>query len=385
MNDLLAKLEAEYKKYDQNDYTEENYQKLTDIYNQGVNDLKGALADDAMLSEMFQIFNEAKNDMAAIRPIGSTPDNSTFTITSTAGSHGAVSPSGETTVNKNGSLSIYFIPDTGYQVDKVIVDGKAVSVSNYWKFNNITANHTISVTFKVENTGNTGGNTGGGNKPKPKPEEIPEETPGSTPEETPDTTPEETPETPVEKPAEQPVPETPEKPTNQGFDNGNIAATDTETNANTDAKEADEFVTIIVTIDGKGGSISPSDKLKVIKGREQTFYFYPENGYVLDKVYVNGKEVAVSSGSITLDEINEDTTIEVTFKEESTTAEPSELTTSGVTCGCILCEFWYQFFPTFTCICPWCWLPLLILIAIAAFILRKVTKRKKALKQDEQK
>lgn len=385
LNDLLAKLEAEYKKYDQNDYTEENYQKLTDIYNQGVNDLKGALADDAMLSEMFQIFNEAKNDMAAIRPIGSTPDNSTFTITSTAGSHGAVSPSGETTVNKNGSLSIYFIPDTGYQVDKVIVDGKAVSVSNYWKFNNITANHTISVTFKVENTGNTGGNTGGGNKPKPKPEEIPEETPGSTPEETPDTTPEETPETPVEKPAEQPVPETPEKPTNQGFDNGNIAATDTETNANTDAKEADEFVTIIVTIDGKGGSISPSDKLKVIKGREQTFYFYPENGYVLDKVYVNGKEVAVSSGSITLDEINEDTTIEVTFKEESTTAEPSELTTSGVTCGCILCEFWYQFFPTFTCICPWCWLPLLILIAIAAFILRKVTKRKKALKQDEQK
>ena len=47
----------------------------------------------------------------------------TYTISSSAGANGSISPSGSTSVNYNGSQTYTITPNTGYQIDSVTVDG----------------------------------------------------------------------------------------------------------------------------------------------------------------------------------------------------------------------------------------------------------------------
>ena len=75
-----------------------------------------------------------------------------YTITTSAGSNGKISPSGTITVNKGASQTFTFTPNSGYEINQVLVDGSnnpgAVTNKSY-TFTNVTANHTISVTFKA--------------------------------------------------------------------------------------------------------------------------------------------------------------------------------------------------------------------------------------------
>ena len=69
-----------------------------------------------------------------------------YTITTSAGSNGSITPSA--TVNYGSSKTINMSPNTGYEVNEVIVDGINKGKITTYTFNNITDNHTISVTFK---------------------------------------------------------------------------------------------------------------------------------------------------------------------------------------------------------------------------------------------
>jgi uncharacterized protein (TIGR02145 family) len=73
-----------------------------------------------------------------------------YTITASAGANGTISPSGSVSVTKGGSQTFTFAPNSGYVIDKVLVDGtsnaSAVSAGSY-TFSNVSANHTISVSF----------------------------------------------------------------------------------------------------------------------------------------------------------------------------------------------------------------------------------------------
>lgn len=69
-----------------------------------------------------------------------------YTITTSAGSNGSITPSA--TVNYGSSKIINMSPSTGYEVNEVIVDGVNKGKITTYTFNNITNNHTISVTFK---------------------------------------------------------------------------------------------------------------------------------------------------------------------------------------------------------------------------------------------
>ena len=69
-----------------------------------------------------------------------------YTITTSAGSNGSITPSA--TVNYGSSKTINISPSTGYEVNEVIVDGVNKGKITTYTFNNITDNHTISVTFK---------------------------------------------------------------------------------------------------------------------------------------------------------------------------------------------------------------------------------------------
>ena len=71
----------------------------------------------------------------------------TYTITATAGANGTVTPSGVTTLPYGGSQLYTIAPATGYEIAAVTVDGVDMGAITQYTFADVTANHTIGVTF----------------------------------------------------------------------------------------------------------------------------------------------------------------------------------------------------------------------------------------------
>ncbi|MBN1431849.1 MAG: C39 family peptidase [Methanomicrobiaceae archaeon] len=74
----------------------------------------------------------------------------TYTITSSAGTHGAIFPSGTVQVPTGTWQNYTITPDSGYMIDELLVDGSAIEASTDYTFSDVTADHTISATFKEE-------------------------------------------------------------------------------------------------------------------------------------------------------------------------------------------------------------------------------------------
>ncbi len=74
----------------------------------------------------------------------------TFTITASAGSGGAISPSGAVVVNSGASQAFTITPASGFHVDDVLVDGASVGAVTTFTFTNVTASHTIAATFAAD-------------------------------------------------------------------------------------------------------------------------------------------------------------------------------------------------------------------------------------------
>ena len=73
---------------------------------------------------------------------------SSFTIEATVSGSGSINPGGTINVAAGSNQTITFTPDSGYYVSSVVVDGQSVSwTGNSYTFTNVTANHTIIVTF----------------------------------------------------------------------------------------------------------------------------------------------------------------------------------------------------------------------------------------------
>lgn len=71
----------------------------------------------------------------------------TYAITASAGTNGTITPVGATAVNC-GTIQVYTItPNSGYEVQTVLVDGVSQGAISSYSFTNVTATHTISVTF----------------------------------------------------------------------------------------------------------------------------------------------------------------------------------------------------------------------------------------------
>ena len=77
-------------------------------------------------------------------------DTPTYTITSSAGAGGTVSPDGATSVIENGNLSITATANTGYAFASWTVDGvENASTANPYTFSSVTAAHTIAAVFNA--------------------------------------------------------------------------------------------------------------------------------------------------------------------------------------------------------------------------------------------
>ena len=77
-----------------------------------------------------------------------------YTITASAGTGGAISPSGSVSVNGGSSQAFSITPASGYAVSGVTVDGALGRAVTSYTFSNITANHTIAASFVVSSRAN---------------------------------------------------------------------------------------------------------------------------------------------------------------------------------------------------------------------------------------
>ena len=70
-----------------------------------------------------------------------------YTINTIAGSHGSISPPGPVSIAPAGTQSFSIQPDSGYTVDRVLVDGVSVGAVSSYLFTNVNADHTIEAQF----------------------------------------------------------------------------------------------------------------------------------------------------------------------------------------------------------------------------------------------
>ena len=70
-----------------------------------------------------------------------------YTITAIAGPNGSVVPSGAVSVVFNHDTAFTIIPDTGFRVDSVLVDGSNVDSTTRYTFTHVIANHGLTAAF----------------------------------------------------------------------------------------------------------------------------------------------------------------------------------------------------------------------------------------------
>jgi len=74
----------------------------------------------------------------------------TFTITATATSGGAISPSGEITMIYGDDTTFAITPNTNYHIDSVVVDNENVGTDSVYTFTNVITDHTITAYFSID-------------------------------------------------------------------------------------------------------------------------------------------------------------------------------------------------------------------------------------------
>jgi hypothetical protein len=229
----------------------------------------------------------------------------TYTIISSAGVGGTISPTGSVSVNHGSNQSFTMSASIGYQISNVTVDGTSVGAVSSYTFSNVTANHTIAATFSVKTYSITASaGTGGSISPS-----------GSTS---------------LNHGANQTFTITP----NTGHSIANITvdgvsqgAISSYTFSNVTANHtiSASFAVNTFTINasaGTGGTISPSGNVTVPYGGSQTLTIKPASGYAISTVLVDG----ISQGSVgvyAFSNVSANHTISVTFSQITFTINAS--------------------------------------------------------------
>ena len=240
-------------------------------------------------------FSNIKED----HTIAATFKQITYNIVASAGAHGTIDPVGTVEVNYNADTTFTITPDEGYQIATLKVDGKEVDTASTYKFEKVTANHTISVTFTAI-TYEIVATAGEGGKINPEGTVV------------------------VKHGANQSFAITPDK----GYSVKAIKVDDAEvdsivlpyvfenvTENHTIAVEfaIDSFV--ITAIAGEGGTIDPEGETTVAYGANQVYTMKANPGFYIDYVKIDGTKAGAKE-SYEFKNIAADHTIEVAFVAE---------------------------------------------------------------------
>ena len=99
--------------------------------------------DDSIALSYIKSTNEISN-FSLSSPVPSTQDH---TITASVGKGGSILPAGKVGVVDGESQTFTISPSSGYQIEDVVVDGASQGAVSFYKFNNITEDHTITIQF----------------------------------------------------------------------------------------------------------------------------------------------------------------------------------------------------------------------------------------------
>jgi uncharacterized repeat protein (TIGR02543 family) len=223
----------------------------------------------------------------------------TFTITPASGTNGTISPSAVQTINHGENSTFTFTPNAGYRIADVLVDGVSRGAITSHTFLNVTANHTISVSFaQLTYTLTTAINPSNSGTISLTPPPI-----GGV----------YTHGTNVAVTATQLLGYTFSNWTGD-FPSTSPTLNITMTgNRNITANFTPNSYTITPTA-GANGSISPSSIQTVSYGNSQTFTFLPATGYSVSEVRVDGVAVQPVT-SYTFYNVNANHTISVAFAQ----------------------------------------------------------------------
>jgi hypothetical protein len=258
------------------------------------------------------------NNVTDTHTISATFARITHTLTSSTGAGGSVSPLGITVINDGSSQTYTFTPNTGYQVSGVLVDNVSVGSPQTYTFNNVTANHTISVSFSLipYTLTSTAGSNG-------------TISPSGT------------------RTANWGTNQTYTITPNTGYrisdvqaDNVSVGAVGTYTFNNITANHTISAtftpITFIITSSaGSGGSISPSGSSTVNYGTNQTYTITPNTGYRIVSVLADNISVGAVS-TYTFSNVLTNHTISVSFTQitlsiTSSAATGGSISPSGLT------------------------------------------------------
>ena len=85
--------------------------------------------------------------LTLLDPDGMHPSAGLYTITASNGPNGTITDNGAVSVVPGDKETFIITPAPGFVVDAVIVDGQPVTTDTSYTFTNVTANHTIAVSF----------------------------------------------------------------------------------------------------------------------------------------------------------------------------------------------------------------------------------------------
>ncbi len=222
----------------------------------------------------------------------------TFTVTPSAGANGSISPNTPQTVNYGDSVMFTATPNTGFMVSQWLVDGSlAQTGGTTFTLSNVTANHTVEVTFTIMTftvTPSTGGN-------------------GSISPNTPQT---------VNYGDSVMFTATPNTGylVNQWLVDGTVMQTGgtsfTLTNVTADHTVEVTFVIMTFTVTpsaGSNGSISPNTPQTIDYGSNAMFTATPNANYEVNQWLVDGSLAQTGGTTFTLTNVTADHTVQVTF------------------------------------------------------------------------
>ena len=235
------------------------------------------------------------SNVTANHTITATTKVSSFTITSSAGTGGTISPNGATSVNNGSNIGYTITPSAGYYLTSLVVDGVISDSTTHYTFKTVLANHTIVANFAIYTYTVTSSSSSGGSI---TPTGVSTVNYGASL-------------------SYVVAPSTGYKTDSVKVDGARVDSLlyYTFTNITADHTIAGYFslstYTLVASSDSNG-TISPSGTMVVNYGASQTYTFTPNIGYITNTIIVDGVSQAIAT-SYTFSNISAGHTISVSF------------------------------------------------------------------------
>jgi len=254
-----------------------------------------------------------------------------YTVTASAGENGSIDPYGVQSYEYGSTPTFTIIPDAGYEIDEVLVDGEAVTLTDgAYTFEALTENHTISATFtRIDFTITA---TAGANGTITPSGEI-TVAHGSM--------------------------QTFEIAPATGYEIADVTVDGVSVGAVSsyvfESVVADHTINAtfskinltIVASAGANGTITPSGNVTVEYGNVQAFTIAASDGYEVDYVTVDGMEVYLTNNTYTFTNVTTNHTIFVAFKPATYTITVTDPVNGTITPNGVI-TVGYHATPTFT-------------------------------------